>query len=83
MEQCKMLCEFYSYEEAVNRTTGNVYGIVKVIYDNKIVKMFTQNKELGDKLKNINRLSGIILKVEIKATAEDSRFALIPFDVEI
>ena len=27
MEPSKILCEFYSYEEAVNKTTGNVYGI--------------------------------------------------------
>lgn len=82
MEPSKILCEFYSYEEAVNKTTGNVYGIVKVLYDNRIVKMFTQYKDLGNKLKSIKRLSGIILKVEIKATTDESRFALVPFDVE-
>jgi len=78
-----ILCEFYSYEEAVNKMTGNIYGIVKVIYDNKIVKMFSQNKDLAKKLKDINRLSPIRLKVEIKATAEESRFALIPFDIDL
>lgn len=78
-----IICEFYSYEEAVNKSTGQIYGVLKVLFCDKIVKMFTQNQNVGIKLKDVKRLQAIILHVEIKATSEDSRFALVPFDVDV
>lgn len=81
MEKNKILCEFYSYEEAVNKTTGQIYGILKVVYCDVIVKMFIPNSTLNTKFKDIKRYTAMSLTVEIKVNSND-QFILVPFDVE-